>query len=100
MVPRRAQIRLNDLDAARRAEILHAVAAPSESDILRKLARELGYPLQILADETGVGFWKLQRTLAGRRQAERELLDRIAATLGATALDVRAAMLRHLEAAS
>lgn len=100
MVTRRATIRLGDLDKTRRAEILAVAAGATEPAILRKLARELGHSLESLALETGVEFWKMQRTLAGRRPAERELLDSIGAALGVTPMDVRFAMLRHLEAAS
>jgi len=100
MATRRATIRLGDLDKTRRAEILAAAAGATEPAILRKLAHELGHSHESLADEIGVASWKVQRTLAGRRPAERELLDRIGAVLGVTPMDVRFAMLRHLEAAS
>jgi antitoxin component HigA of HigAB toxin-antitoxin module len=96
----RAPIRLSDLDKARRDELLRAAAAPNEITVLRRLARDLGFPLQAIADEIGVDFWRVQRSLAGRRRAERELLDKIAEVLGVTLLDVRVAMQRRIEAAS
>jgi hypothetical protein len=88
------------LDPTSRTAILSAAAGPTEPVIYRRLAGKLGHSLESLSDETGVACWKMQRTLAGRRPAERELLDKIGAVLGATSIDVRFAMLRHLEAAS
>jgi hypothetical protein len=83
--------RLDELTAARRAEVLAMAADRCEVRSLRAIAYGLPARLPQIAAEANLPLWKVSRTLNRTRPADPATVAAIRDALGVQAVDLRAA---------